>query len=214
VDVQQLRPGLWRWTANHPDWTAEEDWPQEVASYYYEAPDAVLLIDPLVPGDDADRFYEHLDADVKRAARPVAILLSIFWHHRSSPELAERYDATIWMDARQFQRLVDRVPAERLEEYEVGATLPGGVQTIAAGRKNDVVFWIPAIKALAAGDILLGTGDGGVTVCPDSWLGPEDPTEVRASLQALLELPVELLLVGHGGAVVDDAHAALERALA
>lgn len=212
MNVERLRPGLWRWSADHPDWTPEEDWPREVASYYYEAPDSVVLIDPLVPDDDRERFFAHFDADVERAEKPVAIVLSIFWHHRSARELAERYDARIWIVDRQHERLAQRVPPELLEQHEARATLPAGIESFDVGRRNDVVLWLPEVRALMAGDILLGTDDGSVTVCP--WLGEEDPDEVRASLRTLLELPVELILVGHGAPVLEDAHAALERALA
>jgi hypothetical protein len=59
VDVTRLADGLWRWTALHPDWTPEEGgldgWEQEVSSLYLEAPDAVVLIDPLVPGPRSRR---------------------------------------------------------------------------------------------------------------------------------------------------------------
>ncbi len=212
--MQQLRPGLWRWASDHPEWTAEEDWPPEVASFYCETAEAVLLIDPLVPDHDSERFYRHLDADIERAARPVAILLTVFWHHRSSRELAKRYGTRVWMESRQYDRLVQRVPAELVERYDVGATLPGPVETLDVGRANDVVLWLPEHRALAAGDILLGTDGGGVTLCPNSWLGREDPEEVRATLRTLLELPVELILLGHGAPVVDDARGKLERALA
>jgi glyoxylase-like metal-dependent hydrolase (beta-lactamase superfamily II) len=214
MDVQELQPGLWRWSADHPDWTPEEDWAREVSSYYYEAPEAVVLVDPLIPAGEEGRFLEHVDADVERAGRPVAILLTVFWHHRSSRQLAERYGARVWIEARQYDRLVARVPAELVERYEVGATLPGPVETLDVGRTNDVVLWLPQRHALAAGDILLGTNDGDVALCPEPWLGPEDPERVRATLRTLLDLPVELILLGHGAPVLDDARARLERALA
>ena len=49
VDVLQIDDGLWRWTALHPDWKVGDDWEQEVGCVYYEAPDATVLLDPLVP---------------------------------------------------------------------------------------------------------------------------------------------------------------------
>ena len=61
MDVQRLADGLWRWTTFYPEWNAV------VGCVYYEAPDAVVLIDPLVPEDEADRFWKALDRDVKRA---------------------------------------------------------------------------------------------------------------------------------------------------
>ena len=39
----------------------------EVGSVYYEADDAVVLIDPIVPSEDRERFLDALDRDVERA---------------------------------------------------------------------------------------------------------------------------------------------------
>jgi hypothetical protein len=70
------------------------------------------------------------------------------------------------------------------------------------------------------GDRILGFGvaPGSLRVCPDSWLRYIDPgitgVELRAELQKLLELPVELVLVSHGEPVLEGADAALESALA
>ena len=54
--MDELEPGLWRWTAIHPE--AEEDpkpgspadWPAEVGSVAYVADNTLVLIDPLVHG--------------------------------------------------------------------------------------------------------------------------------------------------------------------
>jgi len=42
VQVSEIAPGLWRWTAYH------EELRQDVGCVYVEAPDAVCLVDPLV----------------------------------------------------------------------------------------------------------------------------------------------------------------------
>ena len=93
MEVEQLRPGLWRWTAVHPDWKQGDEWEQEVCSVYYEAPAATVLFDPLVPLE-RERFFEALDRDVEGRGLPVAILLTVPWHERSATELRERYAAT------------------------------------------------------------------------------------------------------------------------
>ena len=56
MNVSELAPGLWRWTALHPDWKEGEGWEQEVGCVYYEAADATVLIDPLVPAEQ-ERFF-------------------------------------------------------------------------------------------------------------------------------------------------------------
>jgi len=81
VDVRQLAEGLWRWST------------QEAASVYYEAPDAVVLFDPLVPPGEEERFLAYLDRDVKRLGLPVSILLTVERHERSARLLGERYEA-------------------------------------------------------------------------------------------------------------------------
>jgi glyoxylase-like metal-dependent hydrolase (beta-lactamase superfamily II) len=190
VTVDELAPGLWRWTTPHPDWTEREEWPRDVGCVYYEAPDATVLIDPLVPQDEErDRFYEALDRDVARRGLPVAVLLTCDWHSRSADELAERYGAA--GEARQG-----------LEPHE----LP---------ELEERIWWIPEHGALVPGDVLLGDDAGGVRVCPDSWLGGRtSPAAIRERLRPLLDLPVERVLVSHGDPVLADARAALARALA
>jgi glyoxylase-like metal-dependent hydrolase (beta-lactamase superfamily II) len=193
LEVQKLAPGLWRWTAPHPDWTPDESgpngWERDVGCVYYEAPSAVVLVDPLVP-PERDEYFAALDRDVERAGVAVAVLVTVHWHERSAAELGERYGVRPWRGE---------------------GPLPEGVRacTFAAGRRTETVFHLPAHRALVAGDLLLGA-DGGVRVSPPSW---NDGVDVRPLLRPLLDLEVELVLVSHGEPVLRDGHAALRRAL-
>ena len=54
MEVQELRPGLWRWTASHPEWDHAEQWGPEVGSVYAELPDSLVVVDPLVPADEEE----------------------------------------------------------------------------------------------------------------------------------------------------------------
>ena len=96
MEVRELRPGLWRWTASHPEWDHAEHWGPDVGSVYAELPDAVVLIDPLVPVEDENSFWAALDRDVEAAARPVHVLLTVHWHERSVATVVERYHAKFW----------------------------------------------------------------------------------------------------------------------
>jgi glyoxylase-like metal-dependent hydrolase (beta-lactamase superfamily II) len=187
VNVSQLAPGLWRWTAPHPDWEDGQDWERDVGCVYYEAADATVLIDPLVP-EEREPFFEALDRDVARRGLPVTILLTCVWHARSRDELTERYAA--------------------------GDTPPAAVEAFEVPEVEEVIWWLPEHGALVAGDLLLGAPDG-VRVCPDSWLeAPATPASIRAAIRPLLDLPVERILVSHGEPVLEDGRTALERALA
>lgn len=188
--VQEIATGLWRWTGLHPAWTpadgGPEGWEQEVGCVFYEAPKAVVLVDPLVPMEDRDRFFRALDRDVERLARPVRVLLTVADHRRSSAELAERYKGTV-------------------------GDVPGGVE-VPLDRRGERVYWIPEHRTLVFGDVVLGRA-GGLRL-PRTWIGEEQYDAVVEGLRPLLELPVERVLVAHGEPVLEDGHGALARALA
>ena len=187
--VQELATGLWRWTGLHPAWTPAEGgpdgWEQEVGSYYYEAPESIVLFDPLVPMEDRDRFFEALDRDVARAGRPVRVLVTVEDHRRSAAELAERYDGTL-------------------------GEVPASVQ-IVLDRWDEQVYWIPEHAALVFGDLVLAR-DGRLEL-PRTWLGEDRYGEVREGLRPLLELPVQRALVTHGEPVLEGGREALAAAL-
>jgi len=196
VEVQRIEDGLWRWTAPHPEWKTGDDWDADVGCVYWEADDGVVLVDPLVPSDDADRarFLEALDRDVERVGLPVAILLTCEWHGRSSDELAERYDGTVVGPT-------------------VATVLPGAAAAIAAPVAEEVVYWLPAARSIVPGDVLISS-ENGLTLCPASWLsGPGGRAQLRRDLAPLLELPIERVLTSHGPPVLADGRAALARAL-
>jgi hypothetical protein len=214
VRVQKLGPGLWRWTALHPEWSPEEDWGEEVACVYHETEDAIVLVDPLVPPEDEPRFLEALDRDVARAGLPVHILITLLWHARSGGEMLERYPgARLWAHEPAREVVEERTPVT--DVFRAGETLPGGVVAIDAHRAFEVLFWLPAHCAVVTGDVLLGTDDGDLRLCPVEWLGPRDPQEVRRGIrEGVRGLPVEMVLPAHGEPVLEDAAGALGRALA
>jgi len=202
MDVREIDPGLWLWSAFH------EEWKQDVGCLYVEAGDAVLLIDPLVPGEEREEFIGALDRDVERLGMPVHILVSVFWHARSAAELAERYGADVWAPSRARQAVEWR--AGKARAFRPGDELPGGVEAYATARSNEVVFHLPSHHALWAGDVILG----GPKLCPDSWLpGAVTQEDLRLSLLPLLELDVERILISHGESVLSGGNAELRKLL-
>jgi glyoxylase-like metal-dependent hydrolase (beta-lactamase superfamily II) len=201
MDVQELRPGLWRWTATHPEWEHAEHWGPEVGSVYAELPDALVMVDPLVPQDEEDRFWEALDRDVERVGKPVHVLLTVHWHERSVATVLDRYKATLWR------------PEEK-------GQLPAGVhaEVVKGSDWVEALFFLEPHRALIAGDLLIGKDGGGIEL-PVRWFpkGEQDwaEQELKPELRKRLAgLPVELVVVSHGEPVLEDGAAALERALA
>jgi hypothetical protein len=200
--ILELRPGLHRWTAVHPDAEpvrtvgSPDDWGPEVASIAYQAPNALLLVDPLVPADRSD-LREQLDALVARHGQPVVIVTTLHFHRRSRAELAERYGAS----------------TSRAKK-----NLPRDVETVVIPNAGETMVWFPKPRALIPGDRVLGDDNtGGLRLCPDSWLrylpSGMRQAELCEALRPLLDLPVELVLVSHGEPVLENGREALAAAL-
>jgi glyoxylase-like metal-dependent hydrolase (beta-lactamase superfamily II) len=199
MDVQELRPGLWRWTAMHPEWEHAENWGPDVASVYAELPQAVVVIDPLVPAEEDEQFWSALDRDVERLGRPVHVLLTVHWHERSVAAVLDRYHATLWR------------PEEKGE-------LPEGVQAeiVHGGDWVEALFYLEPHRALVAGDLLIGA-NGGIEF-PVFWFPKGEQEWAENTLkpelrERLKKLATDLVLVSHGDPVLTDGRAALDRAL-
>ena len=184
MDVEELKPGLWRWTARHPEW---DD--RVVSSAYLETPVAVVLVDPLVPRVDGDeeRFFAALDRDVERRSLPVDVVLTNPWHRRSADDLAERYLGAVYVG--------------------VDGDLPGGLEPHPGGMQpDDVVLHAPSHRVLFSGDAVMN-GE----LCPDEWLA-DGRDHYLACLRRLLELDADLVVPSHGEPFPLDVLAALLRA--
>jgi hypothetical protein len=195
----ELRPGLFRWEARHPDAEANPDpdspadWGPDVGCVAHVGPDALALVDPLVPSDRPD-VREPLDELARE--RSVVILTTLQFHRRSRDELAVRYVAS----------------TSRAKK-----SLPDGVETVQIRGAGETMIWLPRHRALIPGDRLLGAERGGLRMCPESWLrylpSRMRHPELRDALRPLLDLPVEMVLVSHGEPVLSAGRNAIARAI-
>jgi glyoxylase-like metal-dependent hydrolase (beta-lactamase superfamily II) len=204
VDFHEVAPGLRYWLAPHPAWHPGENWPECVLCAYYESPDALVLIDPLVPRGDEDEFWRALDGDAERLGRPVQVLLTSPWHDRDTRRVVERYRAGVWAHPNALWKdkpvltTTDRVPAG------VEALLPDG------NEEGQASFFIREHRTLVTGDMFSGTGGVfHVYVSPDE----PHPDAYLAWLPRLLDLPIERVLIAHGEPVLSDGVARIREAL-
>jgi len=189
----EISPGLRRWTAWH------EEWRENVGCLAVDTDDGLLLIDPLDPP--------------RELPRPEHVLLTIFWHVRSTKA------PHVWAHARGARRLASR-GVELTDPVGPDNPLPGGIRAFETARPGEVVYWLPRQRALAVGDVLLGAGakphatDDPLRFCPERWLGKATYDDLRESLAPLLELPVARVLVSHGEPVLRGGARALASVLA
>ena len=141
------------------------------------------------------------------------VLVTVFWHVRSTARMVDRYSARVWAPSTS-RAAVERRSGVVTDVYRPGDGLPGGIESFRTARRTEVAFWLPQHLALVPGDVLLGDGAGGVRMCPESWLpGKLGHPELSASLQPLLHLPVRRILVSHGEPVLENGRRALRAAL-
>jgi hypothetical protein len=196
--ASEICPGLWRWTAAHPEWDehaeagGDMDWERMVASVLYETDGTVAVIDPLLPREGREDFLNWLDERV--GGREVSVLTTIRWHRRDRAEVASRYAGN---------------------SSRTGDTVPRGLVRRPLRGLGEAVFWLPGAAALVVGDCVLGDGAGGLTLCPESWLEGVRPDRrgLAILLGTLLELPIERVLTSHGAPVLRGGRAALASAI-
>jgi glyoxylase-like metal-dependent hydrolase (beta-lactamase superfamily II) len=200
----ELAPGMRYWYAAHPAWRPDENWPEGVLCAYYESADALVLFDPLVPRGEEDAFWRALDMDVARLDRPVRVLLTAPWHDRDTALVVERYGADVWAH-----------PEALWKDHPVLTTtdeLPAGVEAILpdGNEEGQACFFVREHRTLVTGDMFSGTGGVfHVFVSPDE----PNPEAFVASLDHLLELPIERVLIAHGEPVLTNGVARIREAL-
>jgi hypothetical protein len=206
--IGEILPGLWRWTAAHPEWTedegGEEGWEPVVAWWATATTRGLLLIDPLVSD------WDELDRLVGEHGGCAGVVRTIHWHQRSIAEVADRYGVSVWaMRPPSGDELQPRDHA-----LQDGAELWDGIRAFWVERVDEIALWLPACGALLFGDAMLRRDSGQLRLCPDSWTQPADgPARLRAVVADFTRLPVEHVLVSHGPLVLGNGLESLKAAV-
>ena len=216
--LQRLTPEIWRWTAPHPEWRTRIEWGHEVASFALSVDGTLVLVDPLAPPDAAP-LWSALDGLIaETGAGELAVLTTIHYHVRSSREVHRRYGGRLRISVHGHPTLADRLgPDVPLEPIEPGRDLPGGARAFAIGspRRREMPIHFPSLGALAFGDAVVGVGselrvwdtlDGGRRT---AWYRDR----FLPTLEPLLRLEPEHVLVTHGPPAIGDGARKLELAL-
>jgi hypothetical protein len=211
---QQLADGLWRWTARHPDWHPGE-FGSEVASFALRAGHETVLVDPLLPPDPDS----VLDLIEQQLGERLAILITIPYHVRSSEQIRDRFgrqvETTIWGHRACRKRLGD--PAG-FRAFEPGDELPAeaSAHRIGKPRRFETPLHLPSHRALAFGDAVAEV-DGALRVWSERRVDADVSSFYRErfnpTLEPLLELDFDRVLVTHGQPVLEGGPAKLAAAL-
>lgn len=232
LTVTRLAPGLWRWTAPHPEWTPEKDkpggWDRMVAATYCEPPAGesgpATLIDPIVPPSGTPEeatFWTALDRDLRRTDRPVRIVIANGYHARSAREIAGRSASRGVVEVLAHAEAAGRLGFEPTGRFRDEVMLPGGVELIPveALDAGETAVFLRHHRALVFADAVLGAGGGRLAVAPRSWAaegeaaGARYGARFRPSLARLLDRDPVMVLPSHGEPALSSGRAALAAAL-
>ena len=217
--MDELTDGLWRWTARHPEWHPGE-FGAEVASFAVQAGGDTLLVDPLLPPEGEPDRARVLEAIEGTLGDRLAILITVPYHVRSSEELWQRYgkdaETTIHGHPACAKRLED---GSAFREIEPGVPLPGGATAHQIGkpRRHEMPLHLPSHGALVFGDAVAET-EGRLVV----WTSESVDAKVERfyrerfnpTLEPLLKLDFDSVLVTHGQPLLEGGKRALKDALA
>jgi len=221
--MEQIAPGIHRWTAPHPTWrTSVED----VVSYALVDGDALVVVDPQLPtANDLRRapLLARLDEMTATAAR-LELLITMPNHARSAESLYERYwdslPTSIWGHAGVKLRLTRHAPLQHIPLTPASTVVEiadGSALAFAIGkpRRSETPLYLPRLRAVAFGDAVVGAQGGLRFWNQSSSAGAEWYRDVfAATLRPLLERDIEHVLVAHGPCVIGDGRRALEECLA
>jgi hypothetical protein len=211
----KLAKDLWRWTAQHPEWHPGE-FGKEVACFALRTGDDTVLIDPLLP-PDPDPVLQLVDENL--GAR-LSILITLPYHVRSSERIWQRFrkhaKTTIHGHPACAERLDDTSAFREMRPES--ADLPAGITAHAIGkpRRWETPLHVPSHKALVFGDALAEV-DGRLVVWstrrPDAKLERFHRERFNPTVEPLLELDFDRVLVTHGEPIRKGGRAALRDAL-
>lgn len=201
--MKEILPGVYHWKTFH------EGIQTYVHSYYVNAVDPPVLIDPRVPAQGIEWF-------APRGAPRYAYLTNRH-HYRHSGRFAERYGTRVWCHRAGLHEFTH---GEKVRGFAHGRELPGGILAlkVASLCPEETALYLPLHGGiLAVGDAIV-RWKGRLGFVPDAYMG-DDPAGVKRGLRDafrrhLRERAFDHLLFAHGAPWIGGARAGLERFLA
>jgi glyoxylase-like metal-dependent hydrolase (beta-lactamase superfamily II) len=158
-------------------------------------PQGNICIDPVEPNDEV--LNELVRMGVSR------ILLTNRNHVRASNKIRERTGARVYIHRDDTAYAKGQGAALDGELHEGEKIGPLEVIGVSGKSPGEVAFLWPERKALIVGDAVVGNPPGKLSLLSERVM--DDPARLRRSVQKLLALDFDTILVGDGISVVGNA---------
>jgi hypothetical protein len=200
--MKELLPGVFHWKTFHEGIQAY------VHSYYINATDPAVVVDPRVPAQGLEWFEIH--------GVPEHAYLTNRHHYRHSDRFAERFGLQVWCHK---DGLHEFSHGEKVRGFAHGKELPGGILALKVGVlcPEETALYLPINGGLLCiGDAIV-RGQGRLGFVPDYLMG-DDPEGVKRGLRKvfqkhLREREFDSLLFAHGAPLIGGARDNLQRFL-
>jgi len=194
--MDEIIPGVWRWTAEHPRIKVE------VSSHW--VPDSGTVIDSLLPpGEGIDAFRDR---------PPDRVLLSNRHHLREAESFAQEFGCTIHASN---PGLHEFEGGPEVQGFDYGDEAAPGIEALEVGEicPDESALLIRDARALLIADGIIRYGED-LQFVPDDLIG-DDPEGVKTGLKQsysrLLDRDFDNLLFAHGNPVIGGGKEALRR---
>src|SRR6516162_7170574 len=209
VEVIDLAPGLWIWRVEHPGWKPDDDWQQVVTCVCVDEGGERWLLDPLLPPENVTVVWRRL---AERPPTAVAVLkpdhMRETWEDRqtwSVDALVRRYGCRAFGPNAFLPGMGP--PEIEVQKIPPNYELPGGLRAFRDPRGwDETPLWLPQHRTLVFADALTERA-GALRV----WMSPTHEERAIPDLRAMLDLPLERVIISHGEPV--HARDAFKRAL-
>jgi hypothetical protein len=192
--MDEIRPGLWHWTAMHPRIKSE------VSSHFVAS--SGTLIDPMLPAEGVDWFRER--------GEPRRVVLTNRHHYRQSGDFRRAFGCPVLCHEAGLHEFQG---GPEVEGFRFGDELAPGIVALEVGAicPEETALHVDLDDGLLSfADGLINHGE--LSFVSDRLLG-DDPDGVkqglRASLRALLDRDFDSLLFAHGDPLLGGGGLAL-----
>src|SRR3954452_20593326 len=153
--MRELRPGVWHWRSPQPGWNEQQSWPELVSSYAIELGEDFVLFDPLaVPDELRERgtavvlTAPYHERDARRLGLPVHTPPADTWQDWVV-KFGVDPDGVRGMESADLAWL--RAGAGEGHFHAPDGAWPFGIHAYAGREANDLILWLPSIKAIVSG---------------------------------------------------------------
>lgn len=200
--MKEILPGVFHWKTFHKGIQAY------VHSYYINATNPPVLIDPRIPAQGIEWFAAH--------GAPQHVYLTNRHHYRHSGRFVARYGVRVWCHKDGLHEFTE---GEKVNGFSHGKELPGGILALKVGAlcPEETALYVPLHGGLlSVGDAIV-RDHGKLSFVPDELMG-DNPKAVKrglreAFIEHLREREFDHLLFAHGAPWIGGARDALARFL-